>query len=125
MILPTWFNYTFIFISLISSLVYGLKAFDIFGPRLTEENKWTAWHLHQIWFNFTGSLLGWIALWFVIRKTWNCIELSCPAQLDWSDATIIAIAFVGITGYLPFTLFSLLQSIKELASRALGLESKN
>ena len=119
MILPEWISYAFIAVGLLASLFYGWKAFYVFG--VSAKGKPWAWRVHQFWFNFAGSLLGWVAAWFVARKTWHCLMVSCPAQLDWADAGLIATAFVGITWHLPYATAGILQGINELALKVAGL----
>lgn len=119
MVLPEWISYIFLAVGLLASLLYGWKACDAFD--VSAKDKPWAWRVHQFWFNFAGSLFGWAAAWFVARKGWQCLAVSCPAQLDWSDAGLIAIAFVGITGHLPYATAGVLQAIKELALKVAGL----
>jgi hypothetical protein len=118
-ILPEWVSYTFLTVGLLASLFYGWKACDVFD--VSAKAKGWAWRVHQFWFNLAGSLLGWAAAWFVARKTWQCLAVTCPAQLDWSDAALIAVAFVGVTGHLPYATAGVLQGIKELALKVAGL----
>jgi len=96
-----------------------LKACDVFAVQ--SDNRPWAWWVHQFWFNFVGSLFGWAALWFLARKVWLCISTSCPAQLDLSDGLAIFMAFVGITGHLPYAVAGVLQGIRELAGKVSGL----
>lgn len=117
--MPSAFSIPFWAIGLLFSLFYGWKACDAFGVPTTDK-PW-AWRLHQFWFNFLGSLLGWAAAWFLARRTWHCLAVACPAQIDWSDATLIAVAFVGVTGHLPYAIAGVLQGIKDLALKVAGL----
>lgn len=93
MILPHWFSIPFWVLGFLASVFYGWKACDAFS--VDAKGKPWAWWAHQFWFNFAGSLVGWAAAWFVARKTWSCLVSACPAQLDWSDAMLVAVAFVG------------------------------
>src|SRR5439155_7792266 len=116
---PNSFNIPFWILGLLSSLFYGWKACDAFGVDAT--GKPWAWRLHQFWFNFVGSLLGWAAAWFLARKAWHCLAVACPAHLDWSDAALIVGAFVGVTGHLPYATAGILSGVRELASKLAGL----
>ena len=119
MILPNWFSNTLIFFGLLASLFYGWKACDAF--EVDAKGKTWGWRVHQFWFNFAGSLLGWIGAWFLARKGWQCVTLASPADLNWSDAGLIVATFVGVTGHLPYAVAGVLQGIKELAQKLTGL----
>jgi hypothetical protein len=119
MILPLWLTLIFGFIGLGASVFYAWKAYDIFT--VNTAGKPQAWHAHQRWFNFVGAVLGWMAMWFVARKVYSCLAVMCPGHLDWSDAALIAVAFVGITGHPPYTLGGLLEGLRVLALKLAGV----
>jgi len=50
---------------------------------------------HQFWFNFLGSLVGWSLLYVVLRH-----YRDNTTGVD--DAILLFVAFVGMTGHLPF-----------------------
>jgi hypothetical protein len=39
------------------------------------------------------------------------------ATLQWSDAALFFLAFLGVTGYLPFAVVASVEAIKELISK--------
>lgn len=47
------FTVIFWLVALIASLFYGWKAHDVFSVK-TSAMRW-AWHVHQFWFNLSGS----------------------------------------------------------------------
>jgi hypothetical protein len=100
------------------SFFFGLKATEIF--RVPTEGTTRAWKFYQFWFNFLGSLIGWVALWFLARKITACLLSSCPAQVDSMDILVIFISFVGITGHLPYTVMGLIQGLNDLAKKITG-----
>jgi hypothetical protein len=122
--LHDWYTHTpgvwFVFwaIALVASFFYGWKCFEALEVGVDWKKKTWAWRLHQRWFNFSGSLVGWGALWIVFRKV--CVY---PSPVRWFDVVLMAVAFVGITGHLPFATMGLLQGIKDLALKALKLAS--
>jgi len=61
-----WPNVAFWILAFSASLFYGWKATDIFNV-FPFKPSW-AWTLHQRWLNFSGSFVGWIALWFLGQK---------------------------------------------------------
>jgi hypothetical protein len=89
------------------------------GVKTPGKEHW-AWWLHQRWFNFAGSFVGRGATWFVARKLWHCVATNCQADLRWSDAALIAVASVGITGHLPYATAGFLLGIMELGKKAVS-----
>lgn len=116
MYLPLWPSVVFALMALGFSLFYGLKATTIF-PR--EDHKGAAlWH--QRWFNFAGSVTGWLALYVMAAKVHRCFLANCPAEFGLGDAVACFIAFVGITGHLPYTAMGLIEGVRELAKKVTG-----
>jgi hypothetical protein len=76
------------------------------------------WKIHQFWFNFAGSALGWLALYALKQNLASCLPGNCLSQLTFLDVVIFVIAFVGITGHLPFTTVSLLKYLMDLLTTA-------
>jgi hypothetical protein len=77
--------------------------------------------VHQFWLNFVGSLVGWTALWFLLRRVFASIESPCSPSISWSDVSIFLAAFIGVTGFLPFTVVSLIYGLREIAAKIAGL----
>ena len=67
----------------ISSIFYGLKAFKIF--EVNSDDKSVSWKIHQIWFNFLGSIIGWLAFIFLIVKALKFIELNTNPAINISE----------------------------------------
>jgi hypothetical protein len=116
---PPWFAVAFWTLSLLGSAFYGWKAFEAFEV-VTYKKKW-GWWVHQVWFNFSGALVGWLATWVVVQDAWPCLASTCTASLNWSNGVLLGVAFVGVTGHLPFAVSGVLQAVRELAIKAAGL----
>ena len=117
--IPLCFTVAFWAFALLASVFYAWKCFDAFGVRTTEK-PW-GWWVHQVWFNLSGSLVGWVATWFVVRKVWHCFAAGSCASPRWSDAALMVVALVGITGHLPYATAGALEGIRELAKKVTGL----
>jgi hypothetical protein len=117
--IPHWFVWLFWVLALLFSAFYGWKAFDAFDDR--PPGKPWGWWAHQVWFNFAGAVVGWAAMWFIVRKLWHVLATDSPADFGWSDGVLSALAFVGITGHLPYATAGLLKGIRELARKLTGL----
>ena len=110
----TTFNCIFWFVAIVASGLLGWKAVEIFTEvpkKKKEEQPPPSWWWQQRWFNFLGSLVGWAALWVLTRRYWTYI-LGGPA-IDPNLWDLLAgfIAFVGVTGYLPYTVYGLISSV--------------
>ena len=56
-------------------------------------------YLHEFWFNFAGSALGWTALGYAIWRI-----RSQPERFGIDEAALFLAGATGITGYIPNTL---------------------
>jgi hypothetical protein len=127
----TKFNLPFILfcvVALVASGLYGWYAVKIFLPDI-DPRKWGmhssdslkkrmpfCWHMHQIWLNFAGSLVGWACLWFVGKRI-----VESTTYFGWDYALLALIAFIGVTGYLPSTAVGIVQAIGTLVDKFAGL----
>ena len=102
-------------IAFIFSLFYSFKAFSIHEVTPRKEN-WP-WTFHQHWFNFIGSITGWVVLWIVLPTFYQCIVNQCVNPLSFKDIILFLVAILGITGYIPLTLYGIARSFNELVNR--------
>lgn len=116
-------------VALVVSVLYGWNAAAIFTDvSLREVKPAKAWWWHQRWLNFMGSVTGWTALWLLFRRLAPCLFQECKTQLasasgsasrlDAGDAAMAFVAFVGITGYLPFAVVGLISGASTLSAKA-------
>jgi hypothetical protein len=106
--IPCWVRIAYALVALTASALYGWYAVKIFlGVPSKDEQKHFAhrdrlsWRNHQRWFNFCGSLVGWICLWFLGLKFVPVAVTDSYPSLKWGDIGLAFVAFVGVTGYLP------------------------
>src|SRR6202035_6056357 len=99
-------------VALAFGVFYGFKPFDIF--RVDHANKPGAWKFHQLWLNFVGSIAGWVILWVVIQRISFVIRAPEHA-LKASDFILMLVAFVSVTGFLPLSIVSFIQGIRDIA----------
>jgi hypothetical protein len=95
------------------SLFFGCYAREIFGV----QGDKNSWKFYQFWFNFEGSLFGWLSL-YALR-----IELVQP-NLSRTEFLLSFIGFVGITGHIPYTTMGLITSIEKVATKAIDAMNK-
>jgi hypothetical protein len=108
------FNCIFWFIAIVASGLLGWKAVEIFTDvpkKKKEEQPPPSWWWQQRWFNFLGSIVGWAALWVLIRRYWTYILGGCAPDPSLWDLLAGFIAFVGVTGYLPYTVYGFISSV--------------
>ncbi len=119
MAIETWMAVVYWLIALLASVLYGCFAVAIFKAHIAEreERPPKAWWWHQRWLNFLGALVGWLALWFLLRKFLGCLFGDCRVDLGAWDVVGALVAFVGITGYLPNAIVSLVSGVGALAGK--------
>ncbi len=98
------FDYIFWGFAIFQSITLGFNAFEIHTdtPPLTVA-KLDPWRLNnEYWFNMLGILLGWIAIYilFVFRINGNMTEWANKININ--DFVLILVAYLGVTGYIPY-----------------------
>lgn len=89
-----------LFFGFVASLIYGWKAVIIFGyPEEKEKlpEHANSWWVHQFWFNFVGSMLGWF---FVIISIYTIKTISIE-KITITHVLILILGILGVTGLLP------------------------
>ena len=119
MTIEFWAAFGYWAVALVASLLYGWYAVAIFKvPMETREHKPPpAWDWHQRWLNFLGAIVGWLALWLLLRKFGGCVFSQCSADIGAWDVVGALVAFVGVTGYLPNSVVSLVSGLGGLAGK--------
>jgi hypothetical protein len=119
----TTFDYIYWAFAFVASVLLGWKAIEIFTDvpkRKKEEQPPASWWWQQRWFNFLGSLIGWFTAWILVRRYSACIHGATITPTA-SDLLIGFIAFVGVTGYLPFTVYGLISSVYRVGEKLTGM----
>jgi cbb3-type cytochrome oxidase subunit 1 len=103
------------------SFFYGLKATEIFLKSEDYKSKKWPWKFHQFWLNFIGSLTGWISLLVIYPRIFDCIQNNQVYSIRLADILLFFLSFIGITGYLPMTIVGVIQGLKDIFAKVLGL----
>jgi len=115
-----WRGRAFVVAALAASLFYGLGARAVFTDGQVEKQLEKAWgtdrpyRMHQLWFNFFGSLVGWGCSWPVLQAIWANPD---KPDLKIAHAFYAVVAFLGITGYLPWAMAGLAGSFKTIVDK--------
>jgi hypothetical protein len=98
-------------VALLCSGFLGLWAPDFLGRGTAPDKttwrlppRWTPGIVYQVALNFAGSLVGWVAvfyLWFY-RLSPGFAQTQ-TFKLEPTDLVVAAIAILGVFGFLPFT----------------------
>src|SRR5262249_49180221 len=103
--------------ALMWSTFLGLYASDSLGKAVApEDTKWKPgmWKGHltpgiirEFVLNFAGSLIGWMAVFYLwaYRLRPGLVATPQTLKLDATDLVVAIVAILGIFGYLPFTAF--------------------
>lgn len=111
-------NIIFLIIALGFSLFYGFRCKQIWFPESLSitRDRW----LHEVWFNFTGSLIGWICI-FAIYKSLSVFSWqTLVANILWQHIILFLIGLLGITGLLPYTLWCISRTANGLITKIFG-----
>lgn len=115
MTIPCWFKIVFWALAIVASVLLGVFCFSIHGDP-SRNNP--AHRIQQGWFNSLGSLFGWASLWVLLHQVWGIWRLSAsPVRLTTSDLVLGLTAFIGISGYLPFTVMGVIHALVALVVR--------
>jgi hypothetical protein len=103
---PNWRCWYFV-AAAIGSLIYGFAAFHIHGvpvPKGWKRGFPIGWQLfHQIWLNFLGAAMGWLAGWVVLNRWLACPTFMCADEPRFATAVLAIAAFIGMVGLMPLT----------------------
>jgi hypothetical protein len=122
-----WIWIVFWIVALIASGLYGWNAWIIFVS--PSPPSWVQQQWHQRWLNFLGALVGWTALWLLLRKFGTCVVDpalrkfapcvvgQCINDVGALDVVGALVAFVGVTGHLPYVVIGLVSGIPVLARK--------
>ena len=79
-------------------------------------NKPKIWWLYQIWFNLVGFLIGWVIFYVLLRKFFPFFDdTQCLVLFSIWDAVGAFVAFIGVTGNLPFAGMKLVEASRQIA----------
>jgi hypothetical protein len=117
--IPYWFTVSFWSVAFVVSAFLGVFCFEI--HRLGRDDFDRASKTQQVWFNFIGSVFGWVALRCLVRRAWGVNWLSAGASnaATIADFVLAFAAFIGICGYLPYTVMGIVDALRVLAQKAL------
>ena len=99
------------------SLFYGLFAVKIFLGEETYKGLSNTKRAREIIFNFLGAAVGFLILYFLIRKAIYCVNAHEYKDENIIDILLLIIALIGISGYLPYTIFSLSNGIHKMLEK--------
>jgi hypothetical protein len=110
-------NIVFFSAAFIFSCFYGFGSQKIWFPK-EEVNRVKL--IHEIWFNFFSSFLGWICLYAVYISLSIVPPTDLVRSISWQHLILSLIASLGITGLLPYTLWGISRTPAEIMKKAIG-----
>src|SRR6266852_4249707 len=117
---PSWRVVGFAAAALGFSMFYGLGARSMFTSSAVDSQMVTWWRtawpykMHQFWFNFVGSLVGWGCAWPLLE---GFRRNPHKPEFQAAHALYFIVAFLGITGWLPYAMAGLASSLKAIAEK--------
>ena len=103
----------FIIIGISFSLFYGLFCKQIWfsDTKITKSR-----YIHEIWFNFVSSLIGWIFI-YALCKSIFANWVIIINEISWQHIILFLVGILGITGLLPHAIWSISRISDELIKR--------
>ncbi len=98
------------------AIFYGVGCFRVWPGDDPTSPVSRTWLAHQYWLNGVGSLVGWVALYFLLQKYVHGESIGEGAK----DFALGLVAFLGITGHLPLTAVGIAVAIRDVAKKALA-----
>lgn len=98
-------NLLFFLTALIFSISYGFWCKEIWFP--DDDSLSISRYIYEIWFNFIGSFVGWMSLYVLYRSFLNSTWIELATTISWTHLFLLIIGLLGITGLLPYTLWSI------------------
>ena len=92
----------FLWLAIIFFGAHGVGSIFYFVKKEVRKEKDAVWWVHQIFWNGTGAFIGWVALYYFFEADLSKIGIQHFVSL--------IIGFLGVTGYLPYAVMSLLKS---------------
>jgi hypothetical protein len=117
--IPWWGVASFWGVAVMVSFLLGRFCFEVHVITVPDKYPLAA-RMEQWWFNFIGALFGWAALWCLVLRIRSAWRLSPPSgRPTFLDLGLAFVAFVGISGYLPYAVKGVLDVLRDLALEAL------
>jgi len=111
----------FLILAILFSVFYGIFWKQIWATPLSPLSLGLTKSrlLHEVWFNFIGSLTGWTCLYIIYKSlsafTWQTIVIN----ISWQHIFLFIIALMGITGLLPYILWSISRAVDQIIGKIL------
>jgi hypothetical protein len=97
-------------VAFLASLFYGTRATKIFNVNI--DKMPFSWKFHQFWFNFLGSLAGWILAYSFVPDIYDSIVNNSKFELSLARILIFILAFIGMSGHLPYAMMTIINYLK-------------
>ena len=121
------FNFIYLLVAGLTSLFYGVFAVKKFWGETRykelKENK----KIELVWqliFNFLGAAVGFLVLYFLIRKAMFCISTGEYDYESIIDVLLLIIALLGISACLPAVTYKLTEGIGQIIDKIIELIAK-
>ena len=101
--------------AIIHSAFYTFWAFKIHLVSFPKDNYPRI--IHQRWFNFLGSITGWLILWVLLPTLMQSFTNQLTESISVKEIILLLIALISLSGYLPLALFGIARSANELANK--------
>ncbi len=111
------YDYIIFGVGFLLSVYLGWKAREIFSEIPKEDwiKRPKSWRLHQFWFNFIGSFVGWL----ILLGLFIYFRGSGMKEIGFYHFIFLFIGVMGVVGWLPMGLMGLVARLVEFGREAL------
>lgn len=106
----------FLVIGFAFSLFYGLRWKEIWFLQENQKLTKSRW-VHEAWFNFVGSAVGWSCFYILFSSLSVFSWQELITNILWQHLIVFLIGLMGITGLLPYILWSISRVIEQIVTK--------
>ena len=104
----TWWHWLFIAAATLGSAFNACRVF--FTEYDARTNPFFIPFFH-FFYELAGSFAGWMSLWYLLPLALKCSGGDCISSFAWHSVPLLAVAVIGICGWIPSTVSFLVDGI--------------
>jgi len=116
-------DYIFLVFAIFFSFFYGCCGWFLWFNQDSRPKLRKSRIFHEMWFNFAGSLIGWICIFATYKSLASLGWQDVVGNIRWQHIALFIIGTLGITGLLPYVLWGISRSVDSFIAKLLGRQN--